>query len=221
MGEVYKARDTRLDRIVAIKILPEALAADPDRRARFEREARAIAALSHPHICTIHDVGRHEEIDYLVMEYLDGETLADRMAHADGPVPLEQVLKMGIDIADALEKAHHAGVVHRDLKPANIFLVRRGGASAPLEAKLLDFGLAKRRGAAAPITMSAVTGMATPATVEGTILGTIHYMSPEQVEGRDVDTRSDIWALGAVLYEMATGNDRSTVHRRPASSARS
>ncbi|PYQ93874.1 MAG: hypothetical protein DMF97_19280 [Acidobacteria bacterium] len=205
-GEVYKARDTRLDRTVAIKILPEAVAADPDRRARFEREARAIAALSHPHICTIHDVGRHEEIDYLVMEYLDGETLADRLTHAKGALPLEQVLKIGIDIADALDKAHHAGIVHRDLKPANIFLVRRGG-SAPFEAKLLDFGLAKLRGPAAPITMSGMEGMtiATPATVEGTILGTIHYMSPEQVEGRDADTRSDIWALGAVLYEMATG----------------
>jgi serine/threonine-protein kinase len=207
MGEVYKARDTRLDRTVAIKILPEALAADPDRRARFEREARAIAALSHPHICTIHDVGRHEEIDYLVMEYLDGETLADRLAHAKGPVPLEQVLKIGADIADALDKAHHAGIVHRDLKPANIFLVRRGGTSAPLEAKLLDFGLAKLLGPIAPITMSGMAGMtiATPATVEGTILGTIQYMAPEQVEGREADARSDIWALGAVLYEMATG----------------
>jgi serine/threonine protein kinase len=200
MGEVYKARDTRLDRTVAIKILPEALAADPDRRARFEREARAIAALSHPHICTIHDVGRHEAIDYLVMEYLDGETLADRLAHAKGAFPLEQVLKIGIDIADALDKAHHAGIVHRDLKPANIFLVRSGGSSAPPDAKLLDFGLAKLRGPAAPITMSGMEGMtiATPATVEGTILGTIHYMSPEQVEGRDADQRSDSWGRGAV-----------------------
>ena len=205
MGEVYKGRDTRLDRTVAIKILPDALAADPDRRARFEREARAIAALSHPHICTIHDIGRHEAIDYLVMEYLDGETLADRLAHAKGPLPLEQVLKIGIDIADALDKAHRAGIMHRDVKPANIFLVRRGGASAPPDAKLLDFGLAKLRGPAAPITMSAMTATATPATATGTILGTIHYMSPEQVEGRDADTRSDIWALGAVLYEMATG----------------
>ena len=206
MGEVYKARDTRLDRTVAVKVLPADLAADPDRRARFEREARAIAALSHPHICTIHDVGRHEDIDYLVMEYLDGETLADRLAHAKGPLPLEQVLKIGIDIADALDKAHRAGVAHRDVKPANIFLVGRRGASALPEAKLLDFGLAKLRGPAAPITMSAMTkATATPATATGTILGTIHYMAPEQVEGREADTRSDIWALGAVLYEMATG----------------
>src|SRR4029077_6225133 len=134
MREVYKGRDTRLDRTVAIKILPDALAADPERRARFEREARAIAALSHPHICTIHDVGRHEAIDYLVMEYLDGETLADRLAHAKGALPLEQVLKIGTDIADALDKAHRAGIVHRDLKPANIFLVRGGRASALPEA---------------------------------------------------------------------------------------
>jgi serine/threonine protein kinase/Tol biopolymer transport system component len=199
MGEVYRARDTRLDRTVAVKVLPADLAADGERRARFEREARAIAALSHPHICTIHDVGRHEAIDYLVMEYLDGETLADRLAHARGPLPLEQVLTIGVDIADALDKAHRADIVHRDLKPANVMLTKSG-------AKLLDFGLAKLRGPAAPITMSAMTkATATPATATGTILGTIHYMSPEQVEGRDADTRSDIWALGAVLYEMATG----------------
>ena len=204
MGEVYKARDTRLDRTVAVKVLLADVAADPDRRARFEREARAIAALSHPHICTIHDVGRHEDIDYLVMEYLEGETLADRLARAKGPLPLEQVLTIGIAIADALDKAHRGGITHRDLKPANIFLVRRGGASALPDAKLLDFGLAKLRGSAAPITMSAMT-MATPATATGTILGTIHYMAPEQVEGREADTRSDIWALGAVIYEMATG----------------
>ncbi len=200
MGEVYRAHDTRLDRTVAVKVLPADLAADPDRRARFEREARAIAALSQPHICTIHDVGRHKDIDYLVMEYLDGETLADRLTHAKGPLPLEQVFKIGIDIADALDKAHRAGIAHRDVKPANIFLVRRGGASAPPEAKLLDFGLAKLRGPAAPITMSAMTqATVTPATATGTILGTIHYMAPEQVEGREADTRSDICALGAVL----------------------
>ena len=133
---MYKARDTRLDRTVAVKVLPADLAADPDRRARFEREARAIGALSHPHICTIHDVGRHEDIDYLVMEYLEGETLADRLAHAKGPLPLEQVLTIRIDIADALDKAHRAGIVHRDLKPANVMLTKSGP-------KLLDFGLAK------------------------------------------------------------------------------
>src|SRR5712691_11048037 len=176
MGEVYKARDTRLDRTVAVKVLQSDFAADSERRARFEREARAIAALSHPHICTIHDVGRHDTVDYIVMELLDGETLADRLARTKSPLPLDQVLSIGIAIADALDKAHRAGIVHRDLKPANIFLVRRGGASAPPEAKLLDFGLAKLRGSAAPITMSGMTRMtATPATVEGTILGSIHY----------------------------------------------
>ena len=200
MGEVYKARDTRLDRMVAVKVLLADLVADPDRRTRFEREARAIAGLSHPHICTVHDVGRHEVIDYLVMEYLDGETLADRLTRAKGPLPLEQVLTIGIHIADALDKAHRAGIVHRDLKPANVMLTKSG-------AKLLDFGLAKLRGPAGPITMSGMTAMgtATPATAQGTILGTIQYMAPEQVEGREADTRSDIWALGAVLYEMATG----------------
>jgi serine/threonine protein kinase/Tol biopolymer transport system component len=197
MGEVYKARDTRLDRTVAVKVLLGDIAADSDRRARFEREARAIAALSHPHICTLHDVGRHEEIDYLVMEYLDGETLADRLTHAKEPLPLEQVLQIGIQIADALDKAHRAGIVHRDLKPANVMLMKSG-------AKLLDFGLAKLRGPASPFTISGMT-ITTPATVEGTILGTIQYMAPEQVEGREADTRSDIWALGAVLYEMSTG----------------
>jgi serine/threonine protein kinase len=159
-----------------VKVLSADVAADPDRRARFVRETRAIAALSHPHICTIHDVGRHEGIDYLVMEHLEGETLADRLAYAKGPLPLEQVLTLGIAIADALDKAHRAGIVHRDLKPANVMLTKSG-------AKLLDFGLAKLRGPAAPITMSVMTAPPTPATATGTILGTIHYMAPEQVEG--------------------------------------
>jgi serine/threonine protein kinase len=199
MGEVYKARDTRLDRTVAVKVLPAHLAADPELRARFEREARAIAALSHPNICTVHDVGRHEETDYLVMEYLEGQTLADRVAQAKGPLPLEQVLAIGTAIADALDRAHRAGIVHRDLKPGNVMLTKSGP-------KLLDFGLAKLRGPATPISLSGMTRMAaSPATAKGTILGTIHYMAPEQVEGREADTRCDIWALGALLYEMATG----------------
>ncbi len=202
MGEVYKARDTRLHRTVAIKVLKADVAADASARARFEREAHAIAALSHPHICTIHDVGREGDTDYLVMEYLEGETLADRLAKVKGPLPFEQVLS--IAIADALDKAHRAGITHRDLKPANVMLTKTGP-------KLLDFGLAKLRGAASPVVSmmdpsgDAGTTAVGPATAKGTILGTIHYMAPEQVEGREADTRSDIWALGALLYEMATG----------------
>src|SRR5262245_7281506 len=195
MGEVYKARDTRLDRIVAIKILPSA---DPALKARFDREAKAIAALTHPHICTLHDVGHQDGTDYLVMEYLEGQTLADRLER--GPLNPDTAQKIAIEIADALDKAHHAGITHRDLKPANIMLTRTG-------AKLLDFGLAKLRGPAAPISMSGMTRLATatPNTAQGTILGTVHYMSPEQVEGREADARSDIWALGIVIYEMTTG----------------
>src|SRR5262249_37528015 len=149
----YKARDTRLDRTVAIKILPADLATDPDLRARFEREARAIAALDHPHICAIYDVGEHDDTRYLVMPHLDGETLAARLAEGKGPLPVDQALKIAIEIADALDKAHRAGITHRDLKPANIMLTKSG-------AKLLDFGLAKLRGPVAPISMSGMTRMA-------------------------------------------------------------
>jgi serine/threonine protein kinase len=200
MGEVYKARDTRLDRTVAIKVLPADVSQDADLRARFEREARAIAALDHPHICALHDVGEHEGTLYLVMQHLEGETLAARLARANGPLPLDQALKIAIEIADALDKAHRAGMTHRDLKPANIMLTKAG-------AKLLDFGLAKLHGPAAAISMSGMTRLATatPNTARGTILGTVHYMAPEQVEGREADARSDIWALGVVLYEVLTG----------------
>jgi eukaryotic-like serine/threonine-protein kinase len=200
MGEVYKARDTRLDRSVAIKVLAPDIAGDPDLRARFEREARAVAALDHPHICAVYDVGQHDGVHYLVMQHLEGETLAARLARTKGPLPLEQALPIAIATADALDKTHRAGITHRDLKPANIMLTKTG-------AKLLDFGLAKLRGPAAPISMSGMTRLATatPNTAHGTILGTLHYMAPEQVEGREADARSDIWAFGAVLYEMATG----------------
>jgi len=197
MGEVYRARDTRLERTVAIKILPAQLSSDPIRKQRFEREARTISSLNHPHICVLHDVGHQDGVDYLVMECVEGETLAKRLEK--GPLPLEQVLKYGAQIADALDKAHRSGVVHRDLKPGNIMLTATG-------AKLLDFGLAKPAVAAASVaTLTAAVTQTTPMTQEGTIVGTFQYMSPEQVEGKEVDGRSDIFSLGAVLYEMLTG----------------
>ena len=198
MGEVYRARDSRLDRTVAIKILPQRLSADPRLRERFEREAKAISALAHPNICTLFDIGSHDGTDFLVMEYLDGESLADRLAK--GPLPLEQVLRYGTEIADALERAHRAGIVHRDLKPANIVLTRSG-------AKLLDFGLAKTiQPQSDPNSPTVAMAQHEKAlTEEGTVVGTFQYMSPEQIEGRNADARTDIFALGAVLYEMATG----------------
>ena len=197
MGEVYRAKDTRLGRGVAIKILPAHLSSDPVRKQRFEREAKVISSLNHPHICVLHDVGQQEGMDYLVMECLEGETLAKRLRK--GPLPLEQVLKYGAQIADALDKAHRSGVVHRDLKPGNIVLATTG-------AKLLDFGLAKPVSAlASGMTLTADTPRVAM-TEEGMIVGTFQYMSPEQVEGKEVDGRSDIFSLGAVLYEMVTGN---------------
>src|SRR6266403_4820232 len=197
MGEVYRALDTRLDRTVAIKILPEQLSADPVGKQRFEREAKTISRLNHPHICVLHDVGSHDGIDYLVMECVEGETLAKRLEK--GPLPLEQVLKYGMQIADALDKAHRSGVVHRDLKPGNIMLTSTG-------AKLLDFGLAKPAAPLASVaTLTAMAVKQSPATEQGAIVGTFQYMSPEQVEGRELDGRSDIFSLGAVLYEMVTG----------------
>src|SRR6516225_8286557 len=196
MGEVYRAKDNRLDRSVAIKILPAQFSNDPVRKQRFEREARTISSLSHPHICVLYDVGHQDGTDYLVMECVEGETLAKRLEK--GPLPLGQVLKYAAQIADALDKAHRRGVVHRDLKPGNIVLASMG-------AKLLDFGLAK------PVSPLA-SGMTLTAeaprvamTEEGTIVGTFQYMSPEQVEGKELDGRSDIFSFGAVLYEMLTG----------------
>ena len=232
MGEVYRARDTRLGRTVALKILPEGLAADPDRRRRFEHEAHAASALNHPHICALFDVGEAVpstpasrvplaapqpeaprpgeggnpvSVSYLVMEHLDGETLAARIAR--GPLPIPDVLAYGAQIADALSAAHRGGIIHRDLKPANVMLT---GSGVPRNiagaVKLLDFGLAKLKGAAgAGVTADAFGAAPALMTTPGQIVGTLPYMAPEQVEGRDADGRTDIWALGAMLYEMVTG----------------
>ena len=203
MGEVYKARDTRLDRLVALKVLPAQFAHDPQFRERFEREAKSVSKLSHPHICALHDIGTTSAaaargLDYIVLEYLDGETLATRLGR--GALPVKEAVRIGSEIASALENAHRQGIVHRDLKPGNIMLTKSG-------AKLLDFGLAKLATTAAVVSASAgsiPTEIAT-ITTQGTILGTFQYMAPEQVEGREADARSDIFALGAVLYEMFTG----------------
>jgi Tol biopolymer transport system component len=196
MGEVYKARDTRLDRTVAIKILPETLAADPQFRERFDREARTISQLDHPHICALYDVGEQDGTSFLVMQYLEGETLEARIKK--GALPLDQALQYAIQIADALATAHKAGIVHRDLKPGNVMLTKSG-------AKLLDFGLAK---AGAPVIGGVGLSMlptTPPITQQGSILGTFQYMAPEQLEGQEADARTDIFAFGAVVYEMVTG----------------
>jgi hypothetical protein len=196
MGEVYRAKDTRLDRTVAIKVVPAHLADRPELRERFEREARTIASLNHPHICVLHDIGQQDGVNYLVMEYLEGETLAQRLLK--GPLPLEQVLQFAIEIADALDKAHRKGITHRDLKPGNIMLTKSGS-------KLLDFGLAKLRQEAAPATpLSELPTQQDAITAEGAIVGTLRYMAPEQLESKEVDARTDIFAFGAVVYEMAT-----------------
>jgi Tol biopolymer transport system component/tRNA A-37 threonylcarbamoyl transferase component Bud32 len=198
MGEVYKAKDGRLNRIVAIKILPRHLSERADLRQRFEREARALASFSHPHICPIHDIGKEDQIHFLVMEYLEGETLAARLRK--GALPLEQALRYAIEIAQALDEAHRHGVIHRDLKPGNVMLTKSG-------VKLLDFGLAKQGGARAPARVDerAQSARSTESlTDEGMILGTLEYMAPEQVQGRPSDARTDIFALGVVMYELAT-----------------
>jgi serine/threonine protein kinase/Tol biopolymer transport system component len=202
MGEVYRALDMRLDRTVAIKILPDHLSQSPEAKQRFDREARAISSLNHPNICTLHDVGHQDGTDYLVMEFLEGETLADRLTK--GPLPMAQILKYAADICEGLGCAHKSGVVHRDLKPGNIMLTKAG-------AKLMDFGLAKGTPAMAAVSSSSLTMEITnpiaahPLTGHGFVVGTFQYMSPEQVEGKEADGRSDIFALGSVLYEMATG----------------
>jgi Tol biopolymer transport system component len=205
MGEVYRARDTRLDRDVAIKVLPAHLSQNTELRARFEREARAISGLQHPNICVLHDIGRQDGVDFLVMEYLEGETLSARLARK--PLTPDEATRIGIEIANALEKAHRGGIVHRDLKPGNVMLTKGG-------TKLMDFGLAKLQtfGAATPQAsapaFSAVATVATPVspiTLAGTMLGTVQYMSPEQIQGKEADPRSDIFAFGAMMYEMLTG----------------
>lgn len=199
MGEVYEARDSRLNRTIAIKILLDDLSNMPDARLRFEREAQAIAALNHPHIATLHDVGRHERTDFLVMELIEGETLAQRLTR--GPLPVDQALQHAIQIGAALDHAHRHGIVHRDLKPANVMLTKSG-------VKLLDFGLAKLRSSAEGPDWVAATR--TGLTGAGTILGSLQYMAPEQVEGRDADARTDVFAFGAVLFEMITGRTAFT-----------
>ncbi|SRR6266567_928721 len=197
MAEVYRAHDTRLGRTVAIKVLSAEFSFHPERRKRLEREARTLSSLSHPHICPLFDIGHQDGIDFLVMEYLEGETLACKLLR--GPLPAEQLLGYGIQIADAIETAHRHGIIHRDLKPGNIMLTKQG-------AKLLDFGLARMEQRAAPAseTLSRLPND-DKLTEEGAILGTFQYMAPEQLEGKDADARTDIFAFGAVLYEMATG----------------
>jgi predicted Ser/Thr protein kinase len=208
MGEVYRARDTRLDRTVAVKILPVHLSSNPDLRARFEREAKAISAFQHPNICVLYDVGSQDNVDFLVMEYLEGETLYARLARK--PLSPDETLKIAIEIADALEKAHRSGIAHRDLKPGNVMLTKSA-------AKLMDFGIAKpfslasgpKSGSASMASVATMAAtmadLASPVTVAGTLVGTVQYMSPEQIQGKEADARSDIFAFGALLYEMLTG----------------
>ena len=195
MGEVYKANDPRLNRTVAIKVLPANIAGNPELKERFEREAKAISSLNHAHICTLYDIGKENGIDYLVMEFLEGETLAARLSR--GPIPYEEMLQISIQIASGLDAAHHQGLIHRDLKPGNIMLTGEG-------AKLLDFGLAKLQLNQADKNISVIT-QTTPLTGANTILGTMQYMAPEQLEGKEADIRSDIFSFGAIMYEMVTG----------------
>ncbi len=201
MGEVYRATDTRLDRTVAVKVLTTHVADSPEQRERFEREARAVAAINHPNICTLFDVGRERPssagppMEFIVMEFLDGETVAQRLER--GPVPVAEALPIAVEMAEALDTAHRQGIVHRDLKPSNVMLTETG-------VRLLDFGLAKQHEAAPPGPLTSAPTR-TALTMEGSILGTLHYMSPEQLDGKPADARSDVFSFGATLYEMVTG----------------
>src|SRR5258708_18363229 len=214
MGEVYRAQDTRLEREVEIKVLPSHLSENPEFRARFEREAKAISGLQHPNICVLYDVGRQEGVDFLVMEYLEGETLAMRLTRK--AMTPGETLRIGIEVADALDKAHRSGIVHRDLKPGNVMLTKGG-------AKLMDFGLAKLQavatgapsGTPAFSAVATLPSMASPVTVAGTLVGTVQYMSPEQIQGKEADARSDIFAFGALLYEMLPGKPAFEGKSRP------
>ena len=194
MGEVYRAEDTRLGRAVAIKVLCASLSQNGEFRERFAREARTISSLSHPNICALYDVGSQDGVDFIVMEYLDGETLAARISK--GPLAVEQVLRYGAEVATALEAAHRRGIIHRDLKPGNVMLTKAG-------AKLLDFGLATLK--QCPSLDSEGKVKRDRLTATGIVLGTLHYMAPEQIEGGEVDARTDVFALGCVLYETMTG----------------
>src|SRR5882762_772184 len=202
MGEVYRARDSRLERDVAIKVLPANLSSDPSLRQRLEREAKAVSKLSHPHICTLHDIGHQDGVDFLVMELVDGETLEQRLLKS--PLPPDQTLRIAAQVADALAKAHKMGFVHRDLKPANVMLTKTG-------AKLMDFGLAKQS-VLAPLAaaLTEMTMQQAKLTSEGMLVGTFQYMAPEQLEGKEIDSRADIFALGELIYEMATGKPAFT-----------
>src|SRR6267142_876881 len=206
MGEVYRARDTRLERDVAVKVLPANLSSDPGLRQRLEREAKAVSKLSHPHICTLHDVGHQDGVDFLVMELVEGETVEQRLMK--GPLPPDQTLRIAAQVADALAKAHKLGFVHRDLKPANVMLTKTG-------AKLMDFGLAKQSGPAPLATaLTEMTMERTKLTSEGMLVGTFQYMAPEQLEGKEADPRTDIFSLGELIYEMATGKAAFSGHSR-------